>query len=101
VAWVASIDPGGPPPGSQPGPALSPEVAVTLRSFWMLSWAIESFRVNGYATKSGDRRDYESVYLRRSFGDGGNVRHETLAAAPRTNKTNVPRGLPMRPSSRS
>ncbi|HEY2503638.1 MAG TPA: transposase [Mycobacterium sp.] len=30
-------------------------------------------------TKTGERRDYESVYLRRSFRDGAKVRHETLA----------------------
>jgi len=34
---------------------------------------------NGYVTKAGQRRDYESVYLRRTFRDGGKVRHETLA----------------------
>jgi hypothetical protein len=30
-------------------------------------------------TKTGERRDYESVYLRRSFRDGAKVGHETLA----------------------
>ncbi|HEX4101760.1 MAG TPA: transposase, partial [Pseudonocardiaceae bacterium] len=30
-------------------------------------------------TKTGQRRDYESVYLRRTFRDGAKVRHETLA----------------------
>ncbi|HZD15282.1 MAG TPA: transposase [Pseudonocardiaceae bacterium] len=30
-------------------------------------------------TKTGERRYYESVYLRRSFRDGTKVRHETLA----------------------
>ena len=27
----------------------------------------------------GQRRDYESVYLRRTYRDGGRVRNETLA----------------------
>lgn len=34
---------------------------------------------SGYVTKTGERRDYESVYLRRTFRDGAKVRHETLA----------------------
>ena len=29
--------------------------------------------------KSGDRRVYESVLVRRTYRDGGKVRHETLA----------------------
>jgi hypothetical protein len=29
--------------------------------------------------KQGKRRDYESVYLRRTYRDGGRVRNETLA----------------------
>jgi hypothetical protein len=34
---------------------------------------------SGYTDKQGQRRDYESRYLRRSYRDGGKVRHETLA----------------------
>src|SRR5258705_4123139 len=32
-----------------------------------------------YAAKSGEQRVYESVLVRRTYGDGGKVRHETLA----------------------
>jgi hypothetical protein len=32
-----------------------------------------------YVAKSGERRVYESVLVRRTFRDGGRVRHETLA----------------------
>ena len=32
-----------------------------------------------YTTKTGEQRVYESVLLRRTFRDGGQVRHETLA----------------------
>ncbi len=32
-----------------------------------------------YTAKSGDKRTYESVLLRRTFRDGDKVRHETLA----------------------
>jgi hypothetical protein len=32
-----------------------------------------------YAAKSGERRVYESVLVRRTYRDGGKVRHETLA----------------------
>ena len=34
---------------------------------------------SGYTDKQGRRRDYESRYLRRTYRDGGKVRHETLA----------------------
>src|SRR5258708_5859136 len=34
---------------------------------------------SGYTDKQGRRREYESVYLRRTYRDGGKVRHETLA----------------------
>src|ERR1700747_2781244 len=34
---------------------------------------------SGYTGKDGRRRDYESRYLRRTYRDGGTVRHETLA----------------------
>src|SRR5258707_14268489 len=34
---------------------------------------------SGYTDKQGQRRDYESRYLRRTYPDGGKVRHETLA----------------------
>jgi Transposase DDE domain len=34
---------------------------------------------SGYATKSGERRVYESHLLRRTFREGGKVKHETLA----------------------
>jgi len=34
---------------------------------------------SGYTDKQGRRREYESVYLRRTYRDGGEVRHETLA----------------------
>ena len=32
-----------------------------------------------YVAKSGERRVYESVLARRTYRDGGKVRHETLA----------------------
>src|SRR5215469_6787791 len=32
-----------------------------------------------YVAKSGEQRVYESVLVRRTYRDGGNVRHETLA----------------------
>src|SRR5215475_3059238 len=32
-----------------------------------------------YVAKSGERRVYESVLVRRTFREGGKVRHETLA----------------------
>jgi hypothetical protein len=34
---------------------------------------------SGYTDKAGHRREYESAYLRRTYRDGGTVRHETLA----------------------
>jgi hypothetical protein len=34
---------------------------------------------SGYTGKDGRRREYESAYLRRTWRDGGTVRHETLA----------------------
>jgi len=34
---------------------------------------------SGYVDKQGRRREYESAYLRRTYRDGGKVRHETLA----------------------
>jgi hypothetical protein len=34
---------------------------------------------SGYTDKQGQRREYESAYLRRTYRDGGKVRHETLA----------------------
>ena len=34
---------------------------------------------SGYTDKQGQRRDYESRYLRRTYRDGGKVQHETLA----------------------
>jgi hypothetical protein len=34
---------------------------------------------SGYTDTTGQRREYESAYLRRTFRDGGTVRHETLA----------------------
>jgi hypothetical protein len=34
---------------------------------------------SGYTDKAGQRRDYESRYLRRTYRDGAKVRHETLA----------------------
>ena len=34
---------------------------------------------SGYTDKQGRRREYESAYLRRTWRDGGKVRHETLA----------------------
>jgi hypothetical protein len=34
---------------------------------------------SGYTDKQGSRREYESRYLRRTYRDGGKVRHETLA----------------------
>jgi hypothetical protein len=34
---------------------------------------------SGYTDKAGRRHQYESAYLRRTWRDGGTVRHETLA----------------------
>ena len=34
---------------------------------------------SGYTDKQGQRREYESRYLRRTYRDDGKVRHETLA----------------------
>src|SRR5260370_7113197 len=34
---------------------------------------------SGYTDKQGQRREYESRYLRRTYRDGGKVCHETLA----------------------
>jgi hypothetical protein len=34
---------------------------------------------SGYTGKDGRRREYVSAYLRRTYRDGGTVRHETLA----------------------
>ena len=34
---------------------------------------------SGYTDKEGQRREYESRYLRRTYRDSGKVRHETLA----------------------
>jgi hypothetical protein len=34
---------------------------------------------SGYTDKAGQRREYEPAYLRRTYRDGGRVRHETLA----------------------
>jgi hypothetical protein len=34
---------------------------------------------SGHTDKQGRRREYESVYLRRTYRDGARVRHETLA----------------------
>jgi len=34
---------------------------------------------SGYTDKQGQRREYESRYLRRTYRDGGKVKHETLA----------------------
>ena len=34
---------------------------------------------SGYTDKQGQRREYESRYLRRTYRDGARVRHETLA----------------------
>ena len=34
---------------------------------------------SGHVDKTGRRRDYQSVYLRRSYRDGGKVKHQQLA----------------------
>jgi hypothetical protein len=34
---------------------------------------------NAHVTASGEKRCYESVYLRRTFRDGAKVRNETVA----------------------
>ena len=34
---------------------------------------------SSYVAKSGEERVYESVLLRRTYRDGGKVKHETLA----------------------
>src|SRR5947207_14889305 len=42
--------------------------------------AMHVARIRGsHVGKQGRRRDYESRYLRRTYRDGGKVRHETLA----------------------
>jgi hypothetical protein len=42
--------------------------------------AMHVARIRGsHVDRQGRRRDYESRYLRRSYRDGGKVRHETLA----------------------
>jgi hypothetical protein len=42
--------------------------------------AMHVARIRGsHVDKQGRRRDYESRYLRRTYRDGGTVRHETLA----------------------
>src|SRR5215475_7236690 len=33
----------------------------------------------GYVDKQGNRRDYSSAYLRRTYRDGGKVKNETVA----------------------
>jgi len=43
---------------------------------------------SGYTDKAGGRREYESSYLRRTYRDGGKVRHETLA-----NLSGLPAGV--------
>ncbi len=43
---------------------------------------------SGYTDKTGGRREYESSYLRRTYRDGGKVRHETLA-----NLSGLPAGV--------
>jgi len=35
---------------------------------------------SGYTDKRGQRREYESAYLRRTYREAGKVRHETLAS---------------------
>jgi hypothetical protein len=37
---------------------------------------------SGYTDKADRRHQYESAYLRRTYRDGGTVRHETLANLP-------------------
>ena len=34
---------------------------------------------SSYVAKSGEQRVYESVLLRRTYREGGKVKHETLA----------------------
>src|ERR1700747_616426 len=42
--------------------------------------AMHVARIRGsHVDRQGRRRDYESRYLRRTYRDGGTVRHETLA----------------------
>jgi len=43
---------------------------------------------SGHTDKAGQRREYESAYLRRTYRDGGRVRHETLA-----NLSGLPAGM--------
>ena len=33
----------------------------------------------GYVDRQGNRRDYSSAYLRRTYRDGGKVKNETVA----------------------
>src|SRR2546421_12757737 len=42
--------------------------------------AMHVARIRGrHVDRQGRRRDYESRYLRRTYRDGGKVKHETLA----------------------
>ena len=42
--------------------------------------AVHVVRVRkSHVDKEGQRRDYQSAYLRRTFRDGGKVRNETVA----------------------
>ena len=43
---------------------------------------------SGYTDKAGQRREYESRYLRRTYREGAKVRHETLA-----NLSGLPEGV--------
>jgi hypothetical protein len=45
------------------------------------SGAVHVVRVTkkGYVDKQGQRRDYESAYLRRTCREGGTVKNETVA----------------------
>src|SRR6266545_3394154 len=53
---------------------------VTLLAMVRKSGAVHVVRVRkSHVDKQGVRRDYSSVYLRRTFRDGGNVRNETVA----------------------
>ncbi|KAA8955837.1 MAG: hypothetical protein F6Q13_17160, partial [Mycobacterium sp.] len=42
-----------------------------------------------YVAKSGQERVYETVLLRRSFRDGSQVRHQTLANLSKLGSTDV------------
>src|SRR5688500_9373415 len=55
-------------------------VCVTVLGMTRRSGAVHVVRVRKtHVNKAGQRRDYESAYLRRTYRDGGKVRNQTVA----------------------